>query len=58
MRRIQPDESCQSTPERGSAAALEPSRALRTSAWAPARRAMIPVALPQRFLEGVAWDEV
>ena len=58
MRRIQPDESCQSTPERQSAASIESSRALRTSTWAPAHGAMVPVALPKRFLEGVAWDEV
>lgn len=33
-------------------------RALRPSTWAPPRRLMIPAALPKRFIEGVAWDEV
>ncbi len=28
------------------------------SAWMPPRRALVPIALPRRFVEGVAWDEV
>ncbi len=28
------------------------------SAWMPPRRALVPIALPRRFVDGVAWDEV
>ena len=34
------------------------SPATRRSSWAPRRAQMVPVALPKRFVEGVAWDEV
>ncbi len=37
---------------------IDLARALRPSAWAPPRRQLIPAALPKRFIEGVAWDEV
>lgn len=30
----------------------------RRTAWAPRRAQLVPVALPKRFVEGVAWDEV
>jgi hypothetical protein len=30
----------------------------RRPAWVNERRALVPVALPKRFVEGVAWDEV
>jgi hypothetical protein len=30
----------------------------RRSSWAPRRAQMVPVALPKRFVDGVAWDEV
>ena len=30
----------------------------RRHTWAPRRSQMVPVALPRRFVEGVAWDEV
>jgi hypothetical protein len=33
-------------------------RGQRRSTWMPPRRAMVPTALPRRFVEGVAWDEV
>ncbi|MEO8604044.1 MAG: hypothetical protein ABI629_15820 [bacterium] len=58
MRRIQPDESCPSTREEQGAAAGQRVPAASASSWAPGRRAMIPVALPKRFVDGVAWDEV
>lgn len=38
--------------------ASEIARVLRASTWAPPRRQLIPAALPKRFIEGVAWDEV
>jgi hypothetical protein len=34
------------------------SPALRPSSWAPRRGQLVPVALPKRFVDGVAWDEV
>jgi hypothetical protein len=30
----------------------------RRSSWAPGRGQLVPIALPKRFVEGVAWDEV
>jgi len=58
MRRKPADETPQSIvkPERVESAELR--RLLRVSTWAPARRALIPIDLPQRFVDGVAWDEV
>lgn len=34
------------------------SPALRPSSWAPRRGQLVPVDLPKRFVDGVAWDEV
>jgi hypothetical protein len=36
----------------------EASPSTRRSSWAPRRAQLVPVALPKRFVEGVAWDEV
>ena len=30
----------------------------RRSSWAPGRAQLVPIALPKRFVDGVAWDEV
>jgi hypothetical protein len=30
----------------------------RPSSWAPGRAQLVPIALPKRFVDGVAWDEV
>lgn len=30
----------------------------RPSSWAPRRGQLVPIALPKRFVDGVAWDEV
>ena len=44
--------------ERSGRTSTESSPAVRRSSWAPRRTQMVPVALPKRFLDGVAWDEV
>ena len=36
----------------------EASPAKRSSSWAPGRAQLAPIALPKRFVDGVAWDEV
>jgi hypothetical protein len=57
MRRINPTES-QPTPERRGPLATTRLLAVRRPAWRYDRRLLVPIALPKRFVEGVAWDEV
>jgi len=38
------------------ASAASPGK--RRSSWAPGRAQLVPIALPKRFVDGVAWDEV
>lgn len=57
MRRIEPTES-QPTPERRGPVATPRLVARRRPTWRADRRLLVPIALPKRFVEGVAWDEV
>jgi hypothetical protein len=58
MRRNSADESTQSIVKPEPVQSADLRRPLRPSPWAPARRALIPIDLPRRFVDGVAWDEV
>jgi hypothetical protein len=57
MRRIDSTES-QPTSERRGPTATTRLFASRPPAWRDDRRLLVPIALPKRFVEGVAWDEV
>jgi len=46
------------SPDTRGAVVAPPHRGQRPSAWMPPRRSLVPVALPRRFVEGVAWDDV
>jgi len=58
MRRKNSTVTAKTTQARAGRSSSEASPAKRHSSWAPGRAQLVPIALPKRFVDGVAWDEV
>lgn len=58
MRRKDTTVTAKTSQARAGRASNAGSPAKRRSSLAPGRAQLVPIALPRRFVDGVAWDEV